>query len=69
MKHPAIEQSVRLREICLTDDGYYHWCPSRAAVAIDANALRAIADHLDELNADWDRQVRESLALLTSPDR
>ena len=72
MKHPAIERAIKTAtdrgEIARDVDGYHYWYPSGQG-GCNAFLLRAIADHLDSINADWDQQVRESLALLTPPDR
>jgi hypothetical protein len=43
-------------------DGYYYWEPPRATGGVwGAGTLHAIANALDELNKDWDKQVREEL--------
>jgi len=74
VKHPAIDLAIKTAtdrgEIARDVDGYHYWYPSGQS-GCNAFLLRAIADHLELLgiNADWDRQVRESLELLTPPDR
>lgn len=41
-------------------DGYqYYWPSAAGGGAFSSWMLRALADELDRLNADWDKQVRE----------
>jgi hypothetical protein len=61
-QHPAIVSAIKRDEIVKDVDGYFYWWPSKPGY-VDAAALRAIAAHLDKINADWDKQVREGLAL------
>ncbi|MEO5344672.1 MAG: hypothetical protein H7842_15395 [Gammaproteobacteria bacterium SHHR-1] len=40
-------------------DGYYKYWPEQRAGYWDAPPMRAIADLLDHVNAEWDAQVRK----------
>lgn len=43
-------------------DGYYHWSPPlQFSGCWNAANLRKIADILDDLNRDWDKEVEEGL--------
>ncbi len=45
-------------EILMGEDGYYaYWAVQRQGYQ-EAWTMRAVADKLDELNAEWDEQVR-----------
>lgn len=48
------------------EDGYYHFWAGRGYLS--AEALRIIADRLDELNASWHKQVTEDLEKLNDQD-
>ena len=51
---------ILLGEILSGNDGYYYYWPNRdRAGAWNSALMRAIANTLDELNSDWDSQVRE----------
>lgn len=44
-------------------DGYYYWIPLMDNKGtMSAHHLRWIADELDRLNADWDKQVTKDLS-------
>ena len=45
------------KEIDMLEDGYSYYFP-KGNGAISAYILRKIADHLDNLNAEWDAQVK-----------
>lgn len=55
------------REFDMLEDGYYYYWPSNQG-AIAPWELRAIADELDRLNADWDKQVQEALGKVNERD-
>jgi hypothetical protein len=46
------------------EDGYYVYWPSdaRSRGSLGPHHLRWLADELDKMNADWDRQVQEWFA-------
>lgn len=48
-------------EFITLEDGYVHYCP-RGNGTVAAWSLRVIADELDRRNAEWDAQVKETLA-------
>ena len=48
-------------DIVTDDDGYKYYWPNCGIGMYSAKHLREIADRLDELNADWDKQVRNEL--------
>lgn len=54
-----IEKAIASGQIYREVDGYY--CYTSSGGSMDALLLRAIADKLDELNADWDAQVQADL--------
>lgn len=43
-------------------DNYYVFDTTAARGSMSATDLRAIADFLDDLNAEWDKTVQEGLA-------
>ena len=45
-------------EIVTGEDGYKVYWPEGNRGALDAKTLRAIADELDRLNAEWDADVQ-----------
>ena len=45
--------------IMCADDGYYVFWPKAEQGAYTPDNLRIIADHIDELNKDWDNQIKE----------
>lgn len=47
-------------EIISLEDGYKYYYPTKRG-ALSASALRDIADTLDALNKDWDKQVHDEL--------
>lgn len=50
---------VHLGDFVMDVDGYYGWWPLRGKTGSwPSYALRMIADKLDELNAEWDNEVR-----------
>lgn len=51
-----IEKAIASGQIYREVDGYY--CYTSSGGTMDSLLLRAIADKLDELNADWDAQVQ-----------
>ena len=54
-----------LGELSRLEDGYYQWWPSaecQTGSCWSAYILREIADKLDELNDEWDKEVKSGLA-------
>jgi hypothetical protein len=47
-------------EIITLEDGYRYYYPTKRG-ALSASALRDIADTLDVINKDWDKQVHDEL--------
>jgi hypothetical protein len=45
-------------ELAPKEDGYWDWYPELRPGYIPSWVLRSIADKLDELNKDWDEQVK-----------
>jgi len=44
------------------EDGYWDWYPELRPGYIPSWVLRAIADKLDEVNAEWDEKVNEDVS-------
>lgn len=40
------------------EDGYWDWYPDLAPGYIPSWVLRTLADKLDDINKDWDKQVQ-----------
>jgi len=55
---------VLVGEMVMNDDGYYVFFYSNNGGYWESVPLRAIADRLDEINKDWDTQVRTDLKRL-----
>lgn len=54
---------VFVGECIYGDDGYYYWWPNKKLSGfVSAEYLRELADILDNLNKDWDEQVRKDLS-------
>ncbi len=58
------EHVQRVRSMCQADietmeDGYRVWWPLHEHGYMNATDLRIVADYLDELNKEWDKQVTE----------
>jgi hypothetical protein len=45
-------------DIQRSEDGYFYWWPMGLGGCWQAYILSGLADKLDELNAEWDAQVR-----------
>lgn len=58
---------VKPEELLTLEDGYVYYAPSPNNGVFGAETLREIADQLDALNADWDKQVIEELS--NKPDK
>lgn len=43
------------------ESGYKVWWPLHGHGYLDAESLRVIAEHLDEINFFWDQEVKQSL--------
>lgn len=43
------------------EDGYYDWYPDLRPGYVPSYILRALADKLEELNEDWDNQVKRDV--------
>jgi hypothetical protein len=52
----AGEKALALGQFDREVDGYYYWR------GLSAGALRSIANELDKINADWDKEVQRSFA-------
>jgi len=52
---------VYMGEVLKDDDGFYKYWPVQRAGYWDSPPLRAIADLLDHLNAEWDAQIQRNL--------
>lgn len=46
------------KEICTLEDGFMYYFPSTQG-GLSASVLRIIADELDRMNADWQKQIDE----------
>lgn len=56
------ENGVKVGELYMEVDGYFVYWPSENKGFIEAWFLHAIADKLDEMNAEWDRIVHTELS-------
>ena len=56
------QNGAHLGELYQEVDGYYVWWPDDRRGYLEARILRAIADKLDELNEEWDQEVKRGLA-------
>ena len=48
-------------EFLISEDGYYNWWPTDRPGYLTSNNLKEIAKELDELNREWDADVRQKL--------
>lgn len=53
---------VEIGQLLMGDDGYWQWWPTLDRSGyIPTYMLRAIADCVDELNKEWDEQLKPEL--------
>ena len=52
---------VLIGDFLYSEDGYLNWWPSENKGYLPAYLLREIADTLDELNNEWDVDVKQAL--------
>jgi hypothetical protein len=53
------ENGAPMGDFLMSPDGYYDWWPeSDRDGSLPSYVLRMLADELDKLNADWDKQVQ-----------
>jgi hypothetical protein len=45
----------------MQDDGYYGYYPNESSGYWSSYALRLVADELDELNKEWDEQIKKDI--------
>jgi hypothetical protein len=57
-----IKRVLERGDIAQDDSGYYVYWPQDMQGYLASHHLRWIAEHLDELNAQWDQQVTEALS-------
>lgn len=53
----------KMGNFLMKEDGYYDFWPDLGGGYWPGYMLRALADALDELNYEWDKQIREDLTL------
>jgi hypothetical protein len=53
--------SVRLGEFVVQSDGYYGFVAKSNAGFWSSYGLRLISDKLDEINKEWDQQVKKDI--------
>jgi len=54
-----MQKTLAAGDIVAMDDGYYYcWC---GGGGLTASQLREIADGLDLLNAEWDKQIQREI--------
>src|SRR5271166_1131228 len=66
------EQRVRskvAKDIYMENDGYYVYWPKENNGFWESWALRIVADLLDEMNAEWDKQVQADLEMYALRDK
>ena len=62
-KKRIIDLSSERGDFVQMEDGYYvFWPTSQHRGFITAVELRILAQHLDDLNREWDEQVRKDLS-------
>jgi hypothetical protein len=54
----AGEKALALGHFDREVDGYHYWFPPGLGGGLSADDLRSIADELDKINADWDKEFR-----------
>jgi len=57
----TFHNGVHMGELLMDVDGFYKYWPVQRAGYWDAPPLRAIADLLDHLNAEWDAKMQLDL--------
>lgn len=45
----------------IQDDGYYGYYPNEPSGYWSSYALRLVADELDQINKEWDEQIKKHL--------
>lgn len=59
----VVIMAVQTRGEIVTDcDGFAYWWPTPNKGHYAAHHLRAIADHLDKVNEDWQREIDKYFA-------
>jgi len=57
-KQRVLRMSRERGDFVSGDDGYWVWWPTgRSVGAVTAIELRVLAEELDRLNADWDKEI------------
>lgn len=56
------KDKIFIGEFLCGDDGYYNWWPDTRSGYLTSYDLKEIANELDNLNSDWDREVKEALS-------
>lgn len=59
----VVELAIKHDEIIKSDDGYFVWWPEKSNGYLESSDLRAIADHLDERNKEWDAKCKSDPAI------
>lgn len=55
------ESGTPVGEVMPLDDGYYHWWPLERGGCLSQGFLTSMASKLAELNAPWDKVVKQEL--------
>lgn len=55
--------SVHIGDFLKKDDGYFDFWPISGGGYWSSYLLKALAEELDKLNAEWDKQIREDPAI------
>lgn len=62
-KTSIVTRIRELKELVMMDDGFwYYWPDKNSTGGYSMTYLRIIADHLEELNHDWEEQIGRDLA-------
>lgn len=60
-KHIDRVRSMVSNDLETMEDGYKVWWPLHGCGYVNATDLRIIAEYLDELNTDWNKQVMQDV--------
>lgn len=56
------EVKDHIKNQCIQDvDGFYYWFPKDGGGCWNAKSLEIIAQHLNELNKEWEKHLNENL--------
>jgi hypothetical protein len=56
-----IQHVTKIGDIVKDDSGYYIYWPQQPGGFLDSFHLHWLAEHLDEINKEWDEQIAKDL--------